>query len=112
MTSLMPVEIPATTAGTTMRATPVYGYLMVQPDHWLQQAFFVGRPKLPVARVIEAMQANGQSLEEAARDWSLPVVAITEALDYYQRFHDVIEADTAKELALSVDLARERLPVE
>src|SRR5262245_27897192 len=103
MTSLMPVEIPATTAGTTMRATPVYGYLMVQHDHWLQQAFFVGRPKLPVSRVIEAMQANGQSLEEAARDWSLPVAALTEALDYYQRFH---------ELALSDDLARERLPAQ
>jgi len=55
---------------------------MVQPDHWLRQAFFVGRPKLPVSRVVEAMQANGQSLEEAARDWSLPVAAITEALDY------------------------------
>jgi uncharacterized protein (DUF433 family) len=95
-----------------MRATPVYGYLMVQPDHWLQQAFFVGRPKLPVSRVIEAMQANGQNLDEAARDWSLPMVAITEALDYYQRFHDVIAADTAKELALSDDLARERLPVQ
>ena len=64
MTALMPVEIPATTAGTTMRATPVYVYLMVQPDHWLQQAFFVGRPKLSVSRVVEAMQANGQSLEE------------------------------------------------
>ena len=111
MTSLMPVEIPATTAGTTMRAAPVYCYLMVQPDHWLRQAFFVGRPKLPVSRVVEAMQANGQSLEEAARDWSLPVAAVTEALDYYQRFHDVIEADAAEELALSDDLARERLPV-
>src|SRR5262245_29473714 len=101
MASLIPVEIPATTAGTTMRAASVYCYLMVQPDHWLQQAFFVGRPKLSVSRVIEAMQANGQSLEEVARDWSLPVAAITEALDYYQRFHDVIEADAAKELALS-----------
>src|SRR5262245_66599622 len=111
MTSLLPLEIPSTIAGTTMRATPVYGYLMVQPDHWLQQAFFVGRPKLPVSRVVEAMQANGQSLEEAARDWSLPMAALTEALDYYQRFHDVIEADAAEELALSDDLARERLPV-
>jgi len=95
-----------------MRATPVYRYLMVQPDHWLQQAFFVSRPKSPVSRVIEAMQANGQSLEEAACDWSLPVAALTEALDYYQRFHDVIEADAAKELALSDDLARERLPAQ
>ena len=112
MTSLVPVEIPATTAGTTMRVTPVYRYLMVQPDHWLQQAFFVGRPKLPVSRVIEAMQANGQSLEEAACDWSLPVAAITEALDYYQRFRDVIEADAAEELVHSDALARERLPVQ
>jgi len=85
---------------------------MVQPDHWLQQAFFVGRPKLPVSRVVETMQTNGQSLEEAARDWSLPVAAITEALDYYQRFHDVIEADAAKELALSDALACERLPAQ
>jgi hypothetical protein len=66
----------------------------------------------PLSRVVETMQANGQSLEEAARDWSLPVAALTEALDYYQRFHDVIEADAAKELALSDDLARERLPAE
>ena len=57
------------------------------------------------------MQANGQSLEEAARDWSLPVAAITEALDYYQRFHDVIETDATEELALSAALARESLPV-
>ncbi len=112
MTPLMPVEIPATTAGTTMKAVPVYRYLMMQPDHWLRQAFFVGRPKLPVSRVVEAMQANSQTLEEAARDWSLPMVAITEALDYYQRFRDVIEADAAAELALSDDLARERLPAQ
>jgi hypothetical protein len=40
------------------------------------------------------------------------VAALTEAFDYYQRFHDVIEADAAKELALSDDLARERLPAQ
>ena len=40
------------------------------------------------------------------------MAALTEALDYYQRFHDVIEADAVKELALSDDLARERLPVQ
>ena len=112
MTSLIPVEISDTTAGTTMRAAAVYRYLMVQPDHWLRQAFFVGRPKLPVSRVVEAMQVNGQSLEEAACDWSLPVAAVTEALDYYQRFRDVIDADAAEELALSDAVARERLPVQ
>ena len=111
MTSLVLVEIPATIAGTTMRVALVYRYLMVQPDHWLRQAFFIGRPKLPVSRVVEAMQANGQNLEDAARDWALPVAAITEALDYYQHFHNVIEADATEELALSDAHTCERLPV-
>jgi uncharacterized protein (DUF433 family) len=108
MTDAAPLEIPATTAGTTEAAAPVYRYLMQQPDHWLRQAFFLGRPKLPVSRVIETMQANGQSLEEAARAWSLPVAAIKEALDYCQRFRDVIEADAVDELTLSEELARQR----
>jgi uncharacterized protein (DUF433 family) len=60
--------------------------------------------------VVEAMHANQQSLEEAARDWQLPVEAIKEALDYYQRFRDVIEADTAEELALSEELAHRDSP--
>lgn len=110
MTDLAPLQIPAATAGTTEAAVPVYRYLMQQPDHWLRQAFFVGRPKLPVSRVVEAMQANGQSPEEAARDWSLPVAAIEEALDYYRRFRDVIEADAADELALSEEVAQRRQP--
>ena len=105
MTDVNPLGIPATTAGTT-RAAPVYRYLMQQSDHWLRQAFFVGRPKLPVSRVIESMRANGQSLETAAQDWSLPVEALEEALDYCGRFHDVLEADEADESALSDELAR------
>ncbi len=109
MTDVNPLDIPAATAGTT-RAAPVYRYLMQQPDHWLRQAFFVGRPKLPVSRVIEAMRANGQSLENAAQDWSLPVEALEEALDYCGRFHDVIEADETDELALSAELARSHQP--
>ena len=109
MTEVNPLDIPAATAGT-IRAAPVYRYLMQQPDHWLRQAFFVGRPKLPVSRVIESMRANSQSLENAAQDWSLPVEALKEALDYYGRFHDVIEADEADELALSDELARSHPP--
>ena len=85
--------------------------LMRQPGHWMRQAFFVGRPKLLVSRVVEAMQANGQSIEDAAKDWSLPVAAVEEALDYYRRFRDLIEADAADELALSKELAQRRPPV-
>ena len=109
MISVNPLDIPTATAGTT-QAAPVYRYLMQQPDHWLRQAFFVGRPKLPVSRVIESMRANSQSLESAAQDWSLPVAALEEALDYYGRFHDVIEADTTDELALSEELAQSHPP--
>lgn len=106
MTDLTPLEIPASTAGTNEAAAPVYRYLMHQPSHWLRQAFFVGRPKLPVSRVVEAMQANSQSIEDAAQDWSLPIPAIEEALDYYQRFLDLIEEDAVAELALSEEVAQ------
>ena len=109
MTNVNPLDIPAATAGTT-QAAPVYRYLMQQPDHWLRQAFFIGRPKLPVSRVVEAMRANGQSLESAAQDWSLPVAALEEALDYCGRFHDVIKADETDELALSDELAQSHPP--
>ena len=108
MIDVAPVEIPATAAGTTEAVTPVYRYLMRQPDHWLRQAFFVGRPKLPVSRVVEAMHANNHSLEETARDWALPLAAVEEALDYCLRFRDVIEADADDELALSEELVQRR----
>ena len=105
MTDLAPLDIPASTAGTTKAAAPVYRYLMQQPDHWMRQAFFVGRPKLPVSRVVESIQANNRNVEETAQDWSLPIAAVEEALDYYRRFHDVVEADAMDELALSEELA-------
>jgi len=111
MTEFTSLDIPETSTSATIAAVPIYRYLMRQPDHWLRQAFFIGRPKLPVSRVVEAMQANGQSLEEAARDWSLPVAAVAEALDYCPRFRDVLDADAADELALSEELTQRRSPV-
>jgi hypothetical protein len=108
MTDLAPLSIPASTAGTVEAGVPIYRYLMQQPDHWMRQAFFIGRPKLPISRVVESMQANNQTTEEAAQDWSLPVAAVKEALDYYKRFRDLIETDAADELALSEELAQQR----
>jgi hypothetical protein len=110
MSDLTPLDIPASTAGTAKAAAPIYRYLMQQPDHWMRQAFFVGRPKLPVSRVVETMQANSQGTEDAARNWSLPVAAVEEALDYYRRFRDLIEADAADELALSEELSQRHPP--
>jgi len=106
MTDQTPLVMPETPPATAEAAVPIYRYLMRQPHHWLRQAFFVGRPKLPVSRVVETMQANGQSLEEAAQAWALPVAAIAEALDYCQRFRDLLDADAADELALSEELAQ------
>jgi len=110
MSDLAPLNIPASAAGTTEAAAPGYRYLMQQPNHWLRQAFFVGRPKLPVSRVIESMHANNQSTKDTARACALPVAAVEEALDYYRRFRGLIEADAADELALSEELARRRTP--
>ncbi len=108
MSDIAPLNIPASTGSSVEAAVPVYRYLMHQPDHWMRQAFFIGRPRLPISRVVESMQANNQTIEEAAQDWSLPVAAIEEALDYYKRFCDLLEADAADELALSEELAQRR----
>lgn len=40
----------------------------------------------------------------------LPVAAVEEALDDYQRFHDLIAADADDELALSEELAQRPSP--
>lgn len=108
MTDLAPLTIPTSIADARETAVPVYRYLMRQPDHWLRQAFFIGRPRLPISRVVESMQANNQTIQQAAQNWSLPVAAIEEALDYYKRFRDLLEADAADELALSEELAQRR----
>jgi uncharacterized protein (DUF433 family) len=110
MSDLTSLDIPESTTGAAKAATPIYRYLERQPDHWMRQAFFVGRPKLPVSRVVASLQANNKNVEEGAQDWSLPVAAIEEALDYYQRFHDLIEADAIDELAFSEELAQRDTP--
>jgi uncharacterized protein (DUF433 family) len=106
MVNSIPLDPLLSTTSTTTSAIPVYRYLMQQPDHWMRQAFFVGRPKLPISRVVESMRENSKSVEETAQDWALPEAAIAEALDYYQRFSDLVEADAADELALSEELTQ------
>jgi hypothetical protein len=107
MVSLITLDIPAPIPNMATSTIPVYRHLMQQPDHWMRQAFFVGRPKLPISRVVESMRANSKDVKETAQDWSLSQAALAEAVHYYHRFHDLVEADAADELALSEELTQQ-----
>ena len=43
------------------------------------------------------MQAHAYSSAEAAEPFDLPLAAVLEAVDYYQRHEDLVDADTAEE---------------
>ena len=43
------------------------------------------------------MPAHAYSSAEAAEPFDLPLAAVLEAVDYYQRHKDLVDAETAKE---------------
>jgi hypothetical protein len=52
---------------------------------------------LTVWHVVGRMQAHGYSSAEAAEQFDVPLEAVLEAVDYYQRHKDLVDADTAEE---------------
>lgn len=58
-----------------------YIYLEQRPEKTRQQLYIKGRT-LPAAAVYSEMLTAGQTPEEAARDWDLPLEAIMECIEY------------------------------
>jgi uncharacterized protein (DUF433 family) len=73
-----------------------YRYLETRPHHWRKQLWFKDR-KLTVWHVIAVMRANHFTPEEVAEGYRLPVEAVLEAMDYYEKNKDIVDADTAEE---------------
>ncbi len=44
------------------------------------------------------MRANHLTPEEVAEGYRLPVEAVLEAMDYYEKNKDIVDADTAEEI--------------
>lgn len=75
-----------------------YTYLVSRPHAWRRQLVFKGK-RLTVGQFLHNMRANELSAEAAAADFELPVDAAYEAMDYGQRFADLIAADEAEDAA-------------
>lgn len=73
-----------------------YKHLEARPDSWRKQLYLKER-NMTVWHVVGRMQAHGYSSAEAAEQFDLPLAAVLEAVDYYQRNKDLVDAETAEE---------------
>jgi uncharacterized protein (DUF433 family) len=80
------------------RADPAdaYRYLERRPHPWRKQLYLKGR-NMTVGHLVYDMRTNSISMKEAAANYDLPLEQIEEALAYYRRHRDVVEADAAEE---------------
>lgn len=79
-----------------MRTETHYRHLEARPDVWRKQLYLKER-NMTVWHVVGRMQAHGYSCAEAAAHFDLPLEAVVEAMDYYQRNKDLVDAETAEE---------------
>jgi uncharacterized protein (DUF433 family) len=73
-----------------------YKHLEARPESWRKQWYLKER-NMTVWQVVGRMQAHGYSSAEAAEQFDLPLEAVLEAVDYYQRHKDLVDAETAEE---------------
>jgi uncharacterized protein (DUF433 family) len=73
-----------------------YRYLEWRPHRWRKTPYIKGR-NLPVWNLLCSMWANKMTPEEVAQDYELPVEAVYEALDYYEKHRELLEAEAEEE---------------
>ena len=73
-----------------------YRFLERRPHPWRKELWVVGR-NMTVGHLLYHMRANKFTAEEAAEDFELPLELVHEALLYYLRHKDLIEADVNEE---------------
>ena len=67
-----------------MRVETHYKHLEARPDSWRKQWYLKER-NVTVWHVVGRMQAHSYSSAEAAEQFDVPLAAVLEAVDYYQR---------------------------
>ncbi len=73
-----------------------YKYLEARPHPWSKQLCIKGR-NMTVWHLIAWARVCNQSPEEVARDRDLPLEAVLEAYDYYEKNKALIEAEVEEE---------------
>ena len=73
-----------------------YKYLEPRPHQWRKILWIKGR-NMHVWHLVATMSREGESAAQTAKNFGLPVEAVLEALDYYQRNKALVDAETEEE---------------
>ena len=73
-----------------------YKYLEPRPHPWRKILWIKGR-NMHVWQLVATMLREGETPEETAKHFGLPVEAVLEALDYYRRNKTLVDAETEAE---------------
>ena len=80
----------------SLEAEVTYHYLEPRPHPWRKILWIIGR-NMHVWHLVATLLREGETPEETARNFGLPVEAVREALDYYQRNKALVDAETEEE---------------
>lgn len=73
-----------------------YKHLEPRSENWRKQLWIKGR-NMTVWHLVGAMRTNRETPEQTARNRSLPLETVLEAMHYYILHKDIVEADTEAE---------------
>ncbi len=71
-------------------------YLESRPHQWRRILWIKGR-NMHVWHLVATMLREGETAAQTAKNFALPVEAVIEALDYYQRNKALVDAETDEE---------------
>lgn len=75
---------------------PTYKYLEARHHPW-RKILWIRDRNMHVWHLLATMLREGETPEQTAKNYGLPVEAVLEALDYYQRNKSLVEAETEEE---------------
>jgi len=80
----------------SMETEVTYQHLEPRPHPWRQILWIKGR-NMHVWHLVATILREGETPEETAKNFGLPVEAVREALNYYQRNKALVDAETEEE---------------
>ncbi len=92
-----------------LRPDSRYRWLVAAPHRWRKQLSIKGR-RLTAGQLVFSMEAAGDSIDQAAQEWDLPVEAVAEAVEYVSRNRVLIEAEFAEERLRSEPFVKHYAP--
>ncbi len=71
-------------------------YLESRPHSWREQLYIKGR-KLTAFTVWSDMMVNGETPNDAAENWDLPLAAVQEAIEYCSTHQELLKREAESE---------------